>query len=298
MASSNIDIYEKSQQDGQPIELYRFTHGDMNYFYTSHAEDVSIVYTVNGITRTETYFADYVDRESFKPATKGSAASLTVSVSKDNPVAMLYMGPPPETPISMSLIRLHRQDNTKYDQVFWGNVSQAAFENSECNLTIKLENWMEKEVPKGKRQFTCNNVIFDDGCMLNKENYRVPFFIDQAAGTKVQSTTFSLYPDGYFTGGVIDHGENSRMVAKHQGDSVWLRYPFPSTPRNDATIVPGCDGLFETCAIKYQNHLNFFGFPYVPPANPEKKNVGRGVYWVDSQVVQRDTDGFVGSISL
>lgn len=298
MASSNIEQYEKSQQDGLPVECFRFSYGDTNYFFTSHYEDVSIKYQDGGTIRTELYMATYIERDSFKPASKGSAASMTITVSKDNVVAKLYQGPPPEKPIELRLLSLHRQDFNSYDQVFWGTIKQAAFEDSVCHLTIKLESWLEQEVPKGKRQFTCNNVIFDEDCQLLKENWRVPFMIDKAVGIEIKSTTFASYPDGYFTGGIMEHGENCRMVASHVGDTVWLRYPFPATPRDNANILPGCDHLFTTCAAKYQNHLNFFGFPYVPPANPEKKNVGSGVYWVDSQVVQRDTDGFVGTISM
>lgn len=88
------------------------------------------------------------------------------------------------------------------------------------------------------------------------------------------------------------------MMVEHVGNRVRLKYPFIETPHNDAIVSPGCDHLFKTCAKRFNNSLNFTGCPYVPPANPQHKNVGRGVYWVDSQIVQRDTNGFVGTISM
>ncbi len=298
MANSNIEQYEHSQQDGLPIECYKFTNGDTSFLYTSHCEDVNIVITENGATRTETYFADYVERDTLKPCSKDDSPSLVVSVSKDSPVGMLYQGPPPEIPLKMALKKIHKQDNTLVDVIFWGVVSQANFEDSVCKLTIKQENWLSKELPKGKKKYFCNNVIYDEDCKLNEDDYKVNFIIDYASGTTIRSTTFALYADGYFNGGLMRHGNNVRMVDAHVGDTISLRYPFSDTPRNEAVISPGCDHLFSTCVAKYNNSLNFTGCPYVPPTDPTRNPTGGGVYWVDSQVVQRDTDGFVGTISL
>lgn len=298
MANSNIELYEHSQQDGLPIECYKFTYGDTNFQYTSHCEDIDIPITENGVRRTETYFADYIERETLKPCAKDDSASLVITVSKDNPVATLYKGPPPEKPVSISLHKLHKQDAEKYDTIFWGRVSQAVFEDSTCKLTIKQENWLSKELPKGKKGFFCNNVIYDEDCKLLEENYKVDFLIDKVDGLKVTSTTFGNYADGYFNGGIMRHGDNVRMIASHVGNVIVLRYPFPATPRNNAVALPGCDHLFKTCALKYGNTDNFTGCPYVPPTDPTRNPTGGGVYWVDSQVVQRDTDGFVGTISM
>lgn len=298
MANSNITPYENSQQDGLPIECYKFTHGNTNFMYTSHCEDVNLIITENGLRRTESYFADYIERDTLKPCSKDDSASLIVSVSKDNPVAMLYQGAPPETPVTLLLHRFHKQDAEKYDTLFCGRVSQAGFEDSVCKLTIKQENWLSKELPKGKKSFFCNNVIYDKDCKLSKAAYQVDFMIDSVSGLSIKSTTFATYPNGYFNGGIMKHGDNVRMVATHIGDTITLRYPFPATPRNYAAAFPGCDHLFKTCALKYGNTLNFTGCPYVPPTDPTKNPTGGGVYWVDSQVVQRDTNGFVGSISM
>ena len=157
---------------------------------------------------------------------------------------------------------------------------------------------MSKEIPNGKRQFTCGNVIYDKKCRLKESDLTVNAYIDSINGLNIYSSTFAKYADNYFVGGVIRYKSSIRQVSLHVGNRIRLKYPFIETPSADITIAPGCDHLFKTCAIKFKNTLNFTGCPYVPPANPEHTAVGRGVYWVDSLVIQRDTDGFIGTIEI
>lgn len=298
MADTNIGNYEFSQQDGQPVECYKFTHGITSYQYTAHFEDVDIRLTENGVTRTETYLADYIKRQSVKPTCKGDASNLIVTVTKDNPVAKLFQGPPPETPVTLMIYRFHVQDFSKRDIVYGGRVSQCAFDGSDCNLTVKVESWANKEIPNGMRQYYCNRVIYDKRCQLKEADWTISVFVDRVVGLNIYSTTFANYPDGYFTGGIFRFDGSVRQIAEHIGNRIKLKFPFIQTPRNEVTVAPGCDHLFSTCAKRFKNTVNFDGCPYVPPTDPSKKEVGKGVYWVDSLIVQRDTKGFVGTISM
>lgn len=301
MAGTNIGIYEGSTQDGQPVECYKFTHGDTSYLYTSTQYDVQLTIKEGTATRTESYTADYIKRDSLKGASKGNDASLTVTVDKDNAVAKLFQGAPPDKPVTMVLYRLHDQDHAAFDKTFTGEVTQAQFDGSECELTVVMENWLAKKIPNFMKQFTCSNIIYDENCRLNKEDRAVNIYIDRVDGLTVTSSQLADYPENYFAGGFFYFGDNVRMIQSSLGNTLVLQYPFSSTPMNNVTIYPGCDLLFRTCALKFQNVLNFTGCPYVPPRGENDLTqdvVGHGVYWVDSQVVQRDTDGFVGTISV
>jgi uncharacterized phage protein (TIGR02218 family) len=299
MAGTNIGAYEFSQQDGKPIECYRFTYDIGVYTFTSHHSDVMLTIDDNGLTRTETYFATYIERNSIKPASKGDSSALSVTVSKDNSVAKLFQGFPPEKPVMLTILRFHEQDKSKRDIIFSGRVGQASFEDSDCVLTVKLESWANRELPNGMRQFYCNNVIYDHNCQLVENDWKQEIFIDKVEyNVNIYSEDFRSHPDGYFVGGLFRHEGSTRLITEHVGNRVKIKYPFVENPHDQAVVAPGCDHLFKTCALRFGNTLNFTGCPYVPPANPERTNIGRGVYWVDSQVVQRDTDGYVGTISF
>lgn len=298
MADSNISVFESSQQDGQPLELYKFVNNGVSYQYTSNVSDIDIKTNDGGITATETYVAEYIERESIKPSSSGDSTALIVTVSKDHAIAKKFQGAPPEKKIMLTVIRLHEQDHTKFDKVFYGRVSQASFDGSQCKLTVKMENWLSKELPNGDHRFTCNNVLFDEDCQLLENDYKIDFFIDSVVGVDIYSTTFAGYADGYFVGGFIRHANGIRQITAHVGNKVTVKYPFAVTPANGAFVLPGCDHLFKTCALKFHNNLNFTGFPYVPPTDSTRNPVGGGVYWVDSLVIRRDTDGFIGTISV
>jgi uncharacterized phage protein (TIGR02218 family) len=299
MANTNIAIYEFSQQDGQPIECYRFSHDLSNYTYTSNADDVMLTFNDNGLTRTETYYATYIERNDISPVCKGDPSALAVTVSKDNPIAKLFQGFPPEKPVTLTIFRFHEQDKSKRDVVYAGRVGQGSFEDSVCALTVTLESWANREIPHGKRKFTCNNVVYDHNCQLVEDDWKVLVFVDSVLNSlTIVSQQFAAYADGYFSNGIFRFNGSARLISEHKGDKVQLKYPFTQRPYGDVTVSPGCDFLFATCAKRFSNTLNFTGCLYVSPTDPQKKEVGKGIYWVDSQVIQRDTHGYIGTISM
>lgn len=298
MAESNIERYETSVQDGVPIECYKFEYNKVRYLYTSAAEDIELEIKEQDTIRTEKFFAEYIKRAGVKPGGMGGPTDCVIRVSKDHAIAKLFQGPPPETPVDLTVYRLHLPDKRNYDVALKARIHQASFSGSECELIARQENWLSKELPNGMQQYYCNNVIFGQHCKLEEEKWRLDVLIDKVEGIDVFSEEFTKYEDGYFVGGKIYYDSFVRMIAAHKGNKISLKYPFMANPHNVVKILPGCDHLFKTCALRYQNTVNFTGCPYVPPTDPEKNPTGQGAYWIDSLVVQRDTDGFVGSISL
>jgi len=297
MADSNIATYENSTQDGQPLECYKFVYGDSTYLYTSSRFAVALTLNSGSATNTETYTATHIKRNNIKPSSQGDSSSAIITVDKDNAVAALFKGTPPNKPVTVSVIRLHDQDHAAYDTVFVGEVTQATYHDSECELTVKIENWLDRKLPHFERQFFCCNVIYDSTCGLNKEDYAKTIYIDGVAGLTITADLSGL-EDNYLAGGLMYYGDDVRMITSNTSTTLTIRYPFPSTPMGNVVICPGCNKLFKTCASCFGNTLNFTGFPYVPPEFSDDDKVGSGVYWVDSSVVQRDTDGYVGTISL
>ena len=75
--------------------------------------------------------------------------------------------------------------------------------------------------------------------------------------------------DGYFTGGHIIFGDETRTIVDHVGSIVTIMYKFKELEDNDSVdAYPGCDGKIETCKDKFDNLLNFLGFPFIPVENP------------------------------
>lgn len=298
ISDSNIIIEESTIQTGSPIECYKFTHNGLNYMYTSAAEDIEIPIIENGITRTEKYAAEVVKRDNILPGDTETLLTCKLSVHKDNAVAKLFQGPPPEIPVFCKIYRAHMNDLSKFDIVLNARISEASFSDSECSLTANQESWLEKELPNGLCQYYCNHTLFDHNCGLNIDDFKIHAFVDHVENkTEFWSSQLANYADGYFEGGKIYYNNSVRLISYHKGNIVRILYPFVDEPHNDITVVPGCNLLFRTCAQKYKNTINFGGVPYVAPTDPEKNPTGKGAYWQDDLIVKRDTDGFIGTIT-
>ena len=83
------------------------------------------------------------------------------------------------------------------------------------------------------------------------------------------------FADGWFTGGRLgfDSGANSGFaveVKAHRRDGervvfeLWQAAPEPIAPGDAFTVTAGCDKRFETCIARFDNAVNFRGFPHIP----------------------------------
>jgi Phage conserved hypothetical protein BR0599 len=71
---------------------------------------------------------------------------------------------------------------------------------------------------------------------------------------------------GYFDFGVFTaHGISMEVKSYVLGQWV-LALPFPVAlaPGDAYTMIAGCDKQFDTCRTRFNNVVNFGGYPYVP----------------------------------
>jgi uncharacterized phage protein (TIGR02218 family) len=80
---------------------------------------------------------------------------------------------------------------------------------------------------------------------------------------------------GYFTGGklIFTAGANAGHATEVKRHSIgggivaielWQAMSEPVAPGDGFSLTPGCDKLFSTCQTKFDNTVNFRGFPYMP----------------------------------
>jgi uncharacterized phage protein (TIGR02218 family) len=105
----------------------------------------------------------------------------------------------------------------------------------------------------------------------------------QGAGiaTSIESTSTIVaggldeFSEGVFTGGKLTwtSGANDglsveikehRMAAGHARLSLWQAVPEPIAGGDTFTIAAGCDKRFATCRERFDNVINFRGFPHIP----------------------------------
>lgn len=130
-------------------------------------------------------------------------------------------------------------------------------------------------------QYKCDANVGDSRCKVNLSD---PAF--SGAGNVVGGNGFSRlivsglvsFESGWFTFGLITmtSGSNQGLVREiktHQKDlsqvviNLWEPLPFEVQTNDTFSITAGCDKTFKTCKAKFNNAVNFRGFPHIPGSN-------------------------------
>jgi uncharacterized phage protein (TIGR02218 family) len=104
----------------------------------------------------------------------------------------------------------------------------------------------------------------------------VPAVVSASTGpAHLVALGLGAHADGWFTGGKLafTSGPNAGQeveIRRHGLDGaaasfdLWLDMPHPVEVGNTVLLTPGCDKSFVTCREKFNNGVNFQGFPHMP----------------------------------
>jgi uncharacterized phage protein (TIGR02218 family) len=158
--------------------------------------------------------------------------------------------------------------------MFVGRVAEIDAGRSLATFTVNSHlELLNQNMPRNLYQAGCVNTLYDASCTLNAAAFAYSGTV--AAGstqsaiknTLVQAT--SVFDMGHltFTSGA-NNGFSRTVQTYFQGSpgTINLISPFPSAPVTGDTflIYPGCDKACTTCAEKFNNLVNFRGFPWIP----------------------------------
>lgn len=120
---------------------------------------------------------------------------------------------------------------------------------------------------------SCSHMLYDDGCQVLKSNH---IFSDKI-GTIYSNTKFDcinlVNNNDDFNYGIIEFidGEAAGISAevkywKKDGKIIELQLPinYNLKPGDSFNIYRGCDKTIDTCTSKFNNAINFDGFPDLP----------------------------------
>jgi uncharacterized phage protein (TIGR02218 family) len=125
---------------------------------------------------------------------------------------------------------------------------------------------------------TCSADMGDNRCAVDLDN---PSLRGTGAIATVRGTSsfFAAGLDGFadtwFTAGKLTFtsGDNAglavevkshRVTADGVAIDLWQAMPEPIAEDDAFTVTAGCDKLFATCRDRFDNALNFRGFPHIP----------------------------------
>ena len=265
---------EFSDQDGRPVELYHFTSGTTNYRYTSAEGD----YVFGGFT----WLARPLGRNSIGKSGEVEQTNLEVSLPTTDVLASLYIGIQPAARTDLVVRRVHIDASpTTSITLFNGFVTSAKFKDEKCTFQLKPFNELfHREMPRYTYQGLCNHVLYSGQCGILEAaspNQLVATVNGiQNSGeiitvTGAGSVVDNVSPAQPFKGGMarlVDFSDY-RLILDQDGDDLTLLLPFRDSVLGGQIVLQrGCDRTVDTCRTKFNNVINYGGFPHVPGKNP------------------------------
>lgn len=261
----SYDAYELSIQLGQPVELYTFTVGLQTYRYTS-AED-----TVN--FSANPYLPRQIDRTSPGiSSTENGRQQMEITIPSDDPIATRYLGIPPAERAYIRIVRFHRGDSPNGWVLWDGRIISAKFEQQGalCRLfSVSSESALARPIPGRKFQGMCNHVLYDGGCKLLEADNRIIGPVLAANGRQIAVSGLPVDDATWALGGKVIWGSDRRLIVAQDGNMLTLQMPFRGNiVGEEVTVTAGCAHTLAVCQAKFDNAINFGGFPFVPTKNP------------------------------
>lgn len=255
---------ENSTEDGLPIELYEFAEGLERWRFTTSAAEV---------VRFDAPFEPApVERSQIEQSNDLARASLRVTLPRDNSFAVRFLSYVPDRVVTLTIFRGHSGMDTSDFVVYWkGRMVNSSASGNKVSLELEsVFTSIRRAGLRARYELNCRHVLYQGRCGVDKELYRVDGTASEVLGTELGVAAVAGHPDGWFTGGyAVSENGSARFIIKHVGDRLYLNWPFQDLAPGDAiTVYPGCDHLKSTCHAKYNNVLNFGGFPHIPERNP------------------------------
>lgn len=263
-----FESYETSVEESQPIELYTIQLGSTSWTYTSGAVEV----VVSGTT----YAPLAISRGSHDQSQEDQDQQLEVRLPASAPVCRHFIASVPGESVLITIERMQRLDVGEVRMVMYaGVVSSVSFESGgeiAVLSVVTAQSAFSKAVPRDVYSATCNHVLFDARCSLLEASWRVTKEVLAISGNVLTIDGLNAQADGYYTPGFIELTGSSRdfrVILAHAGNLATVALPFGTSPLGELVrVYAGCDHSSLTCQAKFNNLINFGGFPFVPTKNP------------------------------
>ena len=241
------------------VELYNFDSSGSNWRFTSadrNLEYGSDVYTaVPGLKRGQIGSMGSIHK-----------ADLKIEAPRDNDLVGLFTVSRPESIVSTSIFEAD-YPVTEVNLIWKGRIVGVALKDSLA--TIACESIFTSLGRPGLRamyQIVCRHGLYQAGCNLSSGDFAVSAAVSANDGLALTVPAAAGYEDGYFAGGYLTMDGQYVMIISHTGSAIGIDRPVIGT--GAATLFPGCDHSITMCHGRFDNVLNFGGYPYIPGRTP------------------------------
>lgn len=274
----SYDTYDLSVSLGSPAELYRFTYWENTYRYCTLDGGVGdFSYVIGGAA--EVFTPTTIKRGNAEVTEELSRNTMEITVPSTFPVAQLFIAGPPDGVIGVTIFRYHTTNPTNgYITVFKGRVLACGFKDDEATMTCEpIFTSLRRPGLRMNYDPQCQHDLYGPGCRLGRSDWQIPATVLSVSGLNLTIQAAAGYGTGWFVGGMLVIGNVRRVITANVGTTVTVMHPVPTTVTGASCLLhPGCDHTRASCNTKFNNILNYGGFPWMPLRSPYS---GDNVFW-------------------
>lgn len=267
--------YEASQEGGAPISLFMFVHGNTEYPYTNHTEEVDHA--------GKTYVPAAIDPGKIVTSGDMSKNQLKIEIDRDTDLGALMRGAPPSKSVSLVVLEGHLEDpDNEYIASWSGLVLGSSRSGSKYTLTCDHLSAAIRGLGLGRDwQYTCPYRLYDTKyCQADRVAATAA-----TAPLAISGRVLTL-PNGWrgandlidYLHGVVEweggNGPEIRRIIKVSGvDDIKLGgAPHDIALSQSIDVILGCPKRSEKCDTLHNNIVNFGGQENIPLKNPAGVN--------------------------
>jgi hypothetical protein len=266
-------LNDESGSTATPRELFEVVVGAMTYRMCSSERDQ----VVGGIT----YTAEAVDRKSIEVVKVGTSDQLLeIPLRVDHPIVKRWFAQPPPKVVTVTVKRLYSPPGD-VETIWSGPLVSIECEDAEAKLRVtnQLESPIRRRLPTITAGRACGHILYDAGCKVDRNSFKFSTTVLSVDGRRVRIN----YVDGsrdydWFELGELVHvASGERMSITKQTDdnpgvlfTTWLTLQDRIYGMNAGDAIDCYAGCFHgiDCATKFNNMLNYGGFPAMPTRVP------------------------------
>lgn len=268
---------ETAVQTSQPIYLYQFVRDTQEWTYTNRATS----FTWN----SKVWQPSAIMHSNIVASVEMAKHTLSLTFTRTHEFAHPFLTYSPDAITFITIFRGHTTDFDAEFITYWkGRVLNAKVSGNTITLECEpVYTSLRRIGLRARYQRTCRHALYGRGCTLNQANFAdAGLLLTAVVGTTLTVPGADVKPDGWYFGGMIETQNGVlRFIIGHIGATITISQPienFVSVGYGESygtnyggvalTLYPGCDRTTETCTTKFNNFINYGGFPWLPTRNP------------------------------
>lgn len=271
---------ETSVADGRPYWLYRFANS--NGTVTRLASTETDLTRTDPVTSTsQTWTAAPIAHGNLEQSGTVERASVEFTFPLSNAFGASFLDVTAHV-TTLTIYRGHLSDGSNELRPVWkGRVVGARAVDARVIVTGEtVHTSLRNPGCRARTMRICRHALYQSGCNLDKADFAVLGTASNVNGRVVTVAEAIPAAANDYRAGIIEWNGIFGFVRTHSGSTLTLLTAIPGLEEafdadgpQSVTLYPGCDQSLARCTDRFENNLNFGGFPWMTSLNPFNSSI-------------------------